>query len=164
MLTAKELIHYVDFEHPNITYINPKYVEYFKITALRYSRRDPIHYVNFRSKILTAFGNDIALTFNIYEFLSNEYRPSMVVMRFRLCDFFSDHKYDAFKPFYMKYFNASSCPFPKGEYSVANVSIPNLRLLSTFPLQKGRMFVSYVRGDERVLEFYLDVLIKHRFL
>ncbi|XP_061707827.1 uncharacterized protein LOC133518214 [Cydia pomonella] len=113
VLTTKELIYYADFEHPNVTYRNPKYVDYVTITAQRYSRRDPIHYLNFRAKILTTFGNDMALTLDFYEFLSNEYRPSMLVMRFRICDFFSDHKYDVFKPFYMKYFNVSSCPFPK---------------------------------------------------
>ncbi|XP_047987087.1 uncharacterized protein LOC125226947 [Leguminivora glycinivorella] len=115
-------------------------------------------------KLLADFGNEFRVNTYIYEFLSNEYRPSIIEFHYKICDAFDNPKFNVFKPIYQQYVNASSCPFPKGEYNFMNISVPNMPLLKTFPLRKGRMFTTVLHREDRVVEGYIDIVIKQRFL
>lgn len=52
-------VYYVDFEHLNVTYWNPKYLRDVNVSCRRYGRRDPVHYCFIHAELLHPGGNNV---------------------------------------------------------------------------------------------------------
>ncbi|XP_059057808.1 uncharacterized protein LOC131851335 [Achroia grisella] len=115
---ARELqgtrIQYFSTEHPRILYYDRNIVEYANLTSRRLSRKDPFYYVDFKTCLLTALGNNITVHFYFFEFLTNVYKRGFIEMHFPLCDFINkDSFFGAALGGQVNSSVLSQCPFPK---------------------------------------------------
>ncbi|GBP24101.1 hypothetical protein EVAR_27325_1 [Eumeta japonica] len=72
-------------ERPSVKYINPEYVKWGNFTIIRYGRRS-LYYLNIEGHIKHSWGNNVTVEFLFFERMSNEYRPSFVQWKWKMCD------------------------------------------------------------------------------
>ncbi|CAD0202790.1 unnamed protein product [Chrysodeixis includens] len=79
------LIQYLSVEHPQVTYYNPKYLNYANLTTIRYGRANPIYYVGLNLDLHVTFDSSIYIDVYFYELLTGQYKRSFIEMHFNWC-------------------------------------------------------------------------------
>ncbi|KAI5639786.1 hypothetical protein NE865_07686 [Phthorimaea operculella] len=154
------MVRFLKVEHPNVTYINSRYIGYLNQTIRRYHRRDPVYYYDLHFVALVAIDNFVKIEFFFYEWLTNQYKPTFVEMRFRWCDLI--HKDKFFGAAMRQGKLAKPCPHPAGEYHLYNMTVPGAAIPFSFPFNRGRIYCTLTdsRYNVTIATLYVDMEIK----
>ncbi|XP_073955225.1 uncharacterized protein isoform X2 [Choristoneura fumiferana] len=151
------MAHYLSTEHPAVTYVNAKYLANVSFTAIRYGRRDPIYYLNLYGTTLIDLDNNI--TVNLYAYQIPKHGPTLMELHKKWCDLV--YKDELIGPILRSHV-PESCPTPKGDYRLANMTTANIAIpfIESLPFTKARLFLYSTIRSERLAEGYIDVEVK----
>ncbi|KAJ8722964.1 hypothetical protein PYW07_004144 [Mythimna separata] len=148
-------------ERANMEYINPKYIyPGAKVTVRRYGRKSR-YYINIMGSTKHTWSDNVTLTLGVSQLLHNEYRPSFVQMKYKLCNLINN------EPFVGGAVRNVGlvCPMRAGVQNIMNITAPTEHYPSVFPFEHGRLEVSLNVTDtkEQMLLFYVVASFKQKF-
>ncbi|KAJ2941216.1 hypothetical protein O0L34_g10451 [Tuta absoluta] len=160
LFSRGDKIRFLKVEHPNVTFINAKYVGYLNQTVHRYNRRDPVYYHDLHFEALVSMDNWLKIEFFFFEWLTNQYKPTFVEMRFRWCDLILKDKF--FGAAMKQGKLAKPCPHPPGIYHLYNMTVPGAAIPGSFPFSRGRIYCNLTdsRNHQFVAALYINMEIK----
>ncbi|GBP64699.1 hypothetical protein EVAR_59865_1 [Eumeta japonica] len=79
-------------ERPELLQVNEKYLKWVNFTVKHYGRHIP-YMMNVEVETRVTFSNDLMIECILYELLSNTYRPTMVQIRMKVCNFLKNEPY-----------------------------------------------------------------------
>ncbi|CAG4906879.1 unnamed protein product [Colias eurytheme] len=113
-----------------------KYVKNPTLQVMQYSRRrKPV--LNFGAITMHLWDNNVTIDMIYEEFIKNEYKPSFVGLRFKLCDFIESPYFNIKKTY------GYVCPLQPGEVRITNMTVNSEHFPNLFPYVKGRVIVSF---------------------
>ncbi|KAJ8712089.1 hypothetical protein PYW07_004931 [Mythimna separata] len=136
------MVTYIATERPRVLFINQKFVRNVSIISRRYSRDDPIYYINLYVHPLVHTGNNVSIDIYFYEFQANRYHRTYVELHAKMCDFIETSTLfgDTLKKALASQFDQKKCPFPPGPRLFANLTIPVKSIPDSFPYRQGRLY------------------------
>ncbi|XP_038215334.1 uncharacterized protein LOC119834887 [Zerene cesonia] len=140
----------VAIERVQITHVDDIYISNVSAIVRRYSRKSKPA-LNIYASVLRTWDNRISADISVEEFLHNEYRPTFVVLKFKVCDLFAS-------PFFtFRKEHGLECPLQPKFYEVTNITINSNTLPSVFPMDQGRALASiYVTATKHpILKVYI---------
>ncbi|XP_052751136.1 uncharacterized protein LOC116413435 [Galleria mellonella] len=158
--SAGKRIQYFSTEHPRICEFDSKIFVSGNLTSRRHSRMDPFYYVDFHVSTRVPIGNNVTVHFYFYEFLTNVYKRGFIEMHMGVCDLIFKDKF--FGAGMKKQLKVLSCPFPKGEYHLYNMTIPLEQIPRGFPFTKGRIYsnITLTNTGKQIASGYIDIELK----
>ncbi|GBP24099.1 hypothetical protein EVAR_27323_1 [Eumeta japonica] len=135
-------------ERPSIKYFNPEYLKWVNFTIKRYGRRS-IYYLNLEGHLKHAWGNNITGQFIFFERMSNEYRPSFIQWKWKLCDGILNDPYIGHILARGGLAN-KTCPLQPGAYHLMNLTIDTGNFKNIWPFEKGRMEFVGQKNDNNI--------------
>ncbi|KAJ8722959.1 hypothetical protein PYW07_004139 [Mythimna separata] len=147
-------------ERANMEYINPKYIyPDAKVTVRRYGRKSR-YYINISGTTKHSWNNNVTLTLGISQLLHNEYRPSFVEIKNRLCELINNEPFvgGALRNIGLV------CPMRAGYQNLMNLTAPTEHFPYVFPFEHGRLEISLNVTDtrEQMILFYVVVSFKQK--
>ncbi|KAJ8722962.1 hypothetical protein PYW07_004142 [Mythimna separata] len=145
-------------ERANVEYMNPKYIyPNGTVNVRRYGRKSR-YYINISGTTKHTWNNNVTLTLGVSQLLHNEFRPSFVQLKMRLCDLINN---DPFVGGAVRNIGVV-CPMRAGYQNLLNITAPTEHFPSVFPFEHGRIEISLNVTDtrEQMLLFYVVASFK----
>ncbi|KAJ8725389.1 hypothetical protein PYW08_003572 [Mythimna loreyi] len=147
-------------ERANVVYMNPKYVYTNATVNVRRYGRKSRYYINVEGVTKHTWTNNMTFTLVVTQLLHNEYRPSFVELKYKLCDLINK---EPFVGECLKHVGVV-CPLPAGYHNIMNITANTENFPSVFPFEHGRIEVllSLTDTKEHAFMFHIVATFKQK--